>query len=1192
VAIDDVRFPLVDRRPDGPMPLKPPRLEALVEPSEKGAPGFFGNIVGHAEQMSFLVNSVKSVYRMAETSLYNDEVPEGWNRFNEEALLQVAPQHWPLVASARSPMQQAKLIERIKADADQAEYLRQGGAVSGLLGSGLAFVGEAIAFAPLAELAVGEKYTAVSGVSGLLKGTFTNLVPSAVFSAAYNAPRLGADTSFSLNDYANNILIEGAFGAILMGLGSGINGAMLAQKAKAVPTLADGIEYKIVTKANGEFDRLMAVRAEGYNLSAAEVDFSQRYADGLIESYKLKPFLQKVTEASPIVRGLESPFGTVRDYTQQFYNTAAIFLKSHGLDIAPTQTVEQTVKGIQGFGLQTVMAVDKHWEKSMGGLSYHKDAQAFVRRKLGENDFYQRGEFYEEVTRAVLNGGKHEPLVGRPHSPDIEAAAMDVRKHLDELHDYAVERGVMRAGEDPNYLPIMYDKNILQVSEREWLDGISQGIMDQSDKIRFYTENYTPEQIQGMIARKEIDPLLVDQPIKLNEVELAQLKELHASMEAIEAKIAATKGAEKAAAKDELNALQRDIFERMEKGAIPESVAFPTGRGKGFVLADLDRLPKLHKAVKSRADAIDIAKSAYDTITHDHPEDLAAQILRNQSRAGGGSNPFMAITLRVPRSVKEPFLTKDISRIVTTHTNVMARAIGKRQGFEALGIGQGEDGVKVLAERLKREYEAVNEKLLAKPKSPENTKEILKLKKQYEQAKSLMENSFAVLDGTLGRGKSEGWRKFNKIMQQYTVMKALGGLPLLQIPETGSLLRQTSMGKLLTDNVFPMIQSAFKGGKFLYAQEDLAHAGLAINTHIAAAARAWEENIPMDLNRGWLSTTAQFMDAASSKFMNMTGSNPIQDAQQHLSGVIAQSKNIEAALLVAQGKSLSARQIERLHLNGLDLNRYGKDKSLGTMADRIKSQFEQFGQAEKFKAGEAYLANYSQWTDFEAKLAMTSAIRKEVNTIILTPNYLDVPFAFRTPVGKMLTMFLSYGYAASNARLMPLLQGGDLARVQAEMVTLALSAWVDPIRQALDGKEPDLSVKALMGSAWVNSGVFGFPMDYFAKINSQLDIPYLNAFRGDRFQGRDKSLATLLGGPVVGAAESFKNLTNDVLSGKITQGTFKSLLKSTIPGASTFYARPFVHYLAEQTGLPKTKREAEEWFPDSKNWLNALGIDD
>lgn len=187
---------------------------------------------------------------------------------------------------------------------------------------------------------------------------------------------------------------------------------------------------------------------------------------------------------------------------------------------------------------------------------------------------------------------------------------------------------------------------------------------------------------------------------------------------------------------------------------------------------------------------------------------------------------------------------------------------------------------------------------------------------------------------------------------------------------------------------------------------------------------------------------------------------------------------------------------------------------------------------------------------------------------------------------QAITMFTSYGFAATNARLIPFFQRKDADAIKAELTMLTLGAFVGPIRDYLDGREVDLSNQALLGSAITNTGFLGWPLDLFNRMNALVDIPYLNALKNNRYGLR--GVGSLLLGAPGGVADAFVGILNDLATGKITQGTAKNLVRSTIFGASAWYARPLVNWSIEQTGLPKTRREAKEWFPDSRKWVDNL----
>lgn len=1357
-------------------------LDSFMPVNEELTPerGPFTTFFGGFVENEALGHVGKALYHAYEDSQFKDEVvPEGWKAYNKGLLEKYPDRYHSQILNAPTPKSQELLTSRIDDELFRQKYLEEGNSLAYFAGAATAGVLDFVAldkiisaWTPTFSM---QSAVAASAGKGFIQNASKALPYAATYAAVLNAPKLASNVTYQTEDYAAQVAAETAFGTLLPGLAGSIDGKLLSNKITAVKDGLKGMDFEAVYDKTG-FVRLKVNANGSTSLSAADVDKAQQFVDDAILPYIGQGWFEKIFETSPLIRGLGSKYGVVREYAKNLFNKGPITTSDELRGRPPIQTAEQIIEAIRGSHYQLMRAIDGEWEQYAGIGGVAKDTQSIIKNKFLNESFLDRRNFAEQVSMAVRNGGKHD-------IPEVSTAAGHVRKVYDELYDEAVKLKLLPAGlgtaTADAYLNRVYNKNVLASSEAEFVQDVSQSMFVQSERIRQHQEKYkTPEALQEAIKRGEIEDILINRPIPLTDKEIKDLTKIHqertklvedikfkpvnaealeleanrflgeakeigflastvksernnivqnirqlkqeresavkaidnsvseqeiadlnVSLERIDANIQdltqelefnklllkeeveyatdkeaetelknqlqsqkelkkeladlrslqkefkakkisekegitsqqariredaskriaeieealqynkkivsdlelqqketlKTKGLYRESqerirtlnregreankiAKQKLSEYDAETERKIDSGEISERIASLKTNGKGYNILDLEQRPKLHAPVKDLTDAQRIAKSVYDTLSHDHPEDLAMATLRG---AGGykseGSSPFLARTLIVPDSVLEPYLVNNIYALTSTHINTMGKAIGREKAFRNMGYDSADDGIKQIYKDLKSDYESANQKLIDKPQTPEVKKEIAKNKKDYDKAKDFIDKSYKVLTGNTRGNMSPGWINFLKSLQQYTVMKALGGLPLLQITDAGMLLRQQGVYELFSSTLYPMIRGAFKDKEFLSNQDDLAHAGLAINSALSAYGRAWQEGSEPDLLRGWSNKSRYFLDAAASKFMNITGSNPIQDTLQHIAGVKAQARNVQLMDKFKKG-TLTDKDWKILRSNGLDPRKH---------ADGILAQYGRFGEAVNYKDATTYVSNYHLWDDFDAKNAMLSAIRREVDAIILTPNYLDVPFWFRDPLGQSISMFLSYSFAATNQRLIPFLQAPDVAQAQSELAILTLASFVQPIRDILDGREADLSPKSLAAGALTNWGFLGTPMEYFNRFNSIFDIPYLNAFRNNRYGQR--GIGSLLGGAPGGVIESTVQSFNDLSTGKIrSQAALKGLAKSFLWGSSAWYARPFVNAAIESTGLPEKRKDAQEWFPGSKDWLNGL----
>ena len=117
------------------------------------------------------------------------------------------------------------------------------------------------------------------------------------------------------------------------------------------------------------------------------------------------------------------------------------------------------------------------------------------------------------------------------------------------------------------------------------------------------------------------------------------------------------------------------------------------------------------------------------------------------------------------------------------------------------------------------------------------------------------------------------------------------------------------------------------------------------------------------------------IDAASQKTAQFagvaTGINAWNAAQRTFAGIMTQNRMLDAIIDLSKGKTIGKKEIENLASHGIDRN----------MARRIAAEFTQHGETRKVLK----IANARQWGDAEVRNTFRSAIRKQVDEIIVTP---------------------------------------------------------------------------------------------------------------------------------------------------------------------------------------------------------------
>jgi hypothetical protein len=149
---------------------------------------------------------------------------------------------------------------------------------------------------------------------------------------------------------------------------------------------------------------------------------------------------------------------------------------------------------------------------------------------------------------------------------------------------------------------------------------------------------------------------------------------------------------------------------------------------------------------------------------------------------------------------------------------------------------------------------------------------------------------------------------------------------------------------------------------------------------------------------------------ASQAFSRATGMSAWNVTMKSILGAVVSSRMMKATLRVRDGKA-SQRDLLLLSANGIE----------PWMATRIADQVDRYGD----KGGAHWIAQGSQWDDFEAVQAMQQALARELNIGIIEPGVGDLPLAFSTEAGRFFLQFKRFGFSAYERVLLAGLQKAD-----------------------------------------------------------------------------------------------------------------------------------------------------------------------
>jgi len=186
-------------------------------------------------------------------------------------------------------------------------------------------------------------------------------------------------------------------------------------------------------------------------------------------------------------------------------------------------------------------------------------------------------------------------------------------------------------------------------------------------------------------------------------------------------------------------------------------------------------------------------------------------------------------------------------------------------------------------------------------------------------------------------------------------------------------------------------------------------------------------------------------------------------------------------------------------------------------------------------------------------------LKKEVDSVIVTPGIGDKPLWMSSGIGKILGQFKSFSFASTNKLLLPSLQQGDALAAGKMFTGTALGSVVYITKELLKGNEPDLSTMKLITEGVDRSGVTGIIYDINNLVEGSLGIGINKALgtspstrRG--FTSVVKTIAGPTGGLIEDAGKGGRGILDVLGGGDMTSSDINSL-KKLVPGNNLFYLK-------------------------------------
>lgn len=183
------------------------------------------------------------------------------------------------------------------------------------------------------------------------------------------------------------------------------------------------------------------------------------------------------------------------------------------------------------------------------------------------------------------------------------------------------------------------------------------------------------------------------------------------------------------------------------------------------------------------------------------------------------------------------------------------------------------------------------------------------------------------------------------------------------------------------------------------------------------------------------------------------------DSVNRAFGFIVQQSIIKERLL--KFNKLSKEELSDLAYLGIDKSNYKK----------INEQLKKFGEDREG----IFISNADKWDDLTTREIWINALRKDNRRTSVQADLGDVPFFFRTPIGKNMFKFKSWSIAATQKYLIQSSQKGAGA-LPAIGLMIGFSGAVDVLYNKSQGKDVSMDADELLWAGINRSGLLGvFP---------------------------------------------------------------------------------------------------------------------
>jgi len=565
----------------------------------------------------------------------DDPVPDDFNPMDYKYLKDYPPIYWDTISEGQSPNDVAARQQYVLKKQTEEEEYNNGSFAANLIGG---FAGAATSPSSWIPFAAGVKYASLAEnvVKGVLKAAPTVALQTVAHEGFMQATEAGGN----LSDFAINSLRDTAYGAAFIaggaGLGAAFRGGKLWNTRKMANIIGEGIDVNpVLDEATGSVTGYRAEAGSGYALSAAKVEQAQAFVDTAMHQGFMFgiPGVQKLSGnsilGSPIIKGLSSRFGTIRQFTD-FMASHSVITKSVLDGNARPDSAEDVMSKINAGAVNFNLVYRGHFLEENGiegGHNVTNATKALKQRALkGQTTSWE--DFNYKVVDATITQEFNQ-------SKSINAASKLYTKYTDSIYE-EIQRV---RGFDPEILsPInargYFTQNMDTIALVKYKDKFRQVVADEFKKQDLVLEEIT-------------------RPLEKAQQFLNQLEEHKLSGQAFDRSAAN----EIRDARTRVQDAQREIERRARDD---ESVAILLEDRNFVTMADAEKIRELHTPIREMENEVKKQKSVISKLKSN----------LSSSKSSAKKNVTKEATIRNIEKMKQlEQEIKDAEELLQTHLN-------------------------------------------------------------------------------------------------------------------------------------------------------------------------------------------------------------------------------------------------------------------------------------------------------------------------------------------------------------------------------------------------------------------------------------------------------------------------------------------------------------------------------------------